>query len=159
MTAVRTVLLAMLLGSASLINAVEKQVTIKGTVYASIPCVINDNKPITASFGDVQIEKIDGAYKTISLDYSLNCTRATTNELRMQVRGYNTWFDTTALLIPGNDNLGIALKKDGTQLAMNTWVDFDTRKHPVLQAVLVKTAGVINAGAFKASATLMVDYQ
>ncbi|WP_171045825.1 fimbrial protein [Pseudomonas edaphica] len=159
MTAVRTVLLAMLLGSASWINAAEKQVTIKGTVYASIPCVINNNKPITASFGDVQIEKIDGVYKTITLDYSLNCTNATTNELRMYVNGRVTGFDSKALLIPNNDNIGIALIKDGTRLQLNRWFDFDPRKQPVLQTVLVRVSGKINAGAFQASATLAVDYQ
>ncbi|WP_248132094.1 fimbrial protein [Pseudomonas sp. B329] len=161
MTAVRTVLMAMLLGSASLINAAEKQVTIKGTVFASIPCVINNNKPITASFGDVQIEKIDGAYKTITLDYSLNCTNATTNELRMYVLGGVTWFDSKALAIRNNDNIGVALIKDGTRLTLNNWFNFDPRKQPVLQAVLVKYSlfSKVNAGAFQASATLAVDYQ
>ncbi|SDU99606.1 Pilin (type 1 fimbria component protein) [Pseudomonas mucidolens] len=157
----RAALLAVLAICASSTFAAEQQVvTIKGVVYAAIPCVINNNKPFTQPFGDVQTAGIDGYYKTITLDYSLDCSRSTTNELRMQVRGNDAGFDTSLLLVPGYDNLGVALKKDGTRLAINTWSDFDTNKKPVLQAVLVKRQNSdIKAGVFKASATLVVDYR
>ncbi|WP_178119576.1 fimbrial protein [Pseudomonas sp. SCB32] len=160
MTAARPALLALLLGCASLTQASEQQVvTIKGVVYAAIPCVINKNAPISAPFGDVQVAGIDGQYKTITLEYTLDCTRSATNELRMQVSG-NPGFDPALLMVPGYDNLGIALKKDGDRFALNTWADFDPRKKPVLQAVLVKRENSeIKAGAFKASATLVVDYR
>ncbi|WP_342622212.1 fimbrial protein [Pseudomonas alkylphenolica] len=161
MTVARTALLAMLLGGVSSTDAAEQQVvTIKGVVYAAIPCVINKNTPISAPFGDVQTAGIDGHYKTITLDYSLDCTRSATNELRMQVRGNDAGFDTTLLMVPGYDNLGVALKKDGSRFAINTWADFDTNRQPLLQAVLVKRQNSeIKAGAFKASATLVVDYR
>ncbi|MNJ44482.1 hypothetical protein D3C77_395360 [compost metagenome] len=161
MTVTRTALLAMLLGGVSSTDAAEQQVvTIKGVVYAAIPCVINKNTPISAPFGDVQTAGIDGHYKTITLDYSLDCTRSATNELRMQVRGNDAGFDTTLLMVPGYDNLGVALKKDGSRFAINTWADFDTNRQPLLQAVLVKRQNSeIKAGAFKASATLVVDYR
>ncbi|MDD2047816.1 fimbrial protein [Pseudomonas putida] len=160
MTVARTALLAMLLGSASSTNAAEQQVvTITGVVYAAIPCVINKNAPISAPFGDVQTAGIDGNYKTITLEYTLDCSRSASNELRMQVRGTPA-FDPALLQVPDHDSLGIALKKDGARLAVNTWADFDTRKQPVLQAVLVKRENSeIKAGAFKASATLVVDYR
>lgn len=156
----RTALLAVLVGYAAFTPAAEQQVvTIKGVVYAAIPCVINNNKPVTQQFGDVQIADINGYYKTITLDYSLNCNRAATNALRMQVRG-NQAFNPALLVVPGYDNLAIALIKDGARLAVNTWADFDTRKKPVLQAVLVKRENSeIKAGAFNASATLVVDYR
>lgn len=159
MTIARPALLVLLLGYGSVAQAVEKLVTIKGVVYAAIPCVINRNTPISAPFGEVQTAGIDGKYKTITLQYTLDCSRSATNELQMQVRG-NPAFDRTMLEIPGHDNIGIALKKDGDLLALNTWSDFDPRKHPVLQAVLVKRdSSEIKAGAFKASATLVVDYR
>lgn len=159
MTVVRTALLAMLLGSASMAFAETRVVTIKGVVHAAIPCVINKNSPISAPFGDVQIAGIDGHYKTITLEYTLDCRRSATNELRMQVRGTPA-YDPALLGIPGYDNLGIALEKDGGRLALNTWADFDTRKQPVLKAVLVKRANSeIKTGTFKAGATLVVDYR
>ncbi|MNJ69925.1 hypothetical protein D3C77_663310 [compost metagenome] len=78
----------------------------------------------------------------------------------MQVRGNDAGFDSTLLMVPGYDNLGVALKKDGSRLAINTWADFDTNKQPLLQAVLVKRQNSeIKPGAFKASATLVVDYR
>jgi type 1 fimbria pilin len=161
MTAARTASLLLLLGCASPAHSTEQQVvTIKGTVFAAIPCVINNNKPIGAPFGDVQTAGIDGYYKTITLTYSLDCSRSASNELRMLVRGDDAGFDATVLGVPGHENLGIALKKDGNWLAINTWTDFDTNKQPLLQAVLVKRENSqIKAGAFSASATLVVDYR
>lgn len=121
--------------------------------------MINKNAPISVPFSDVQIAAIDGRYKTISIDYTLDCSRSATNELQMQVRGYAA-FDRTLLEIPGFENIGIALKKDGEPLALNSWYNFDTRKQPLLQAVLVKRGGAeVKAGAFTASATLVVDYR
>ncbi|MGE8420668.1 fimbrial protein [Pseudomonas sp. Hg5Tf] len=160
MTTARPALLAMLLGCASITHADEQQVvTIEGVVYAAIPCVINKNAPITGPFGDVQTAGIDGNYKTITLEYALDCSRSATNELRMQVRG-DPAFDPALLLVRGYDNLGIALKKDGVPLALNTWADFDTRKKPELQAVLVKRENsVVQAGSLNAGATLVVDYR
>ncbi|MDH0731317.1 fimbrial protein [Pseudomonas sichuanensis] len=159
MTVARPALLALLLGCGSLAQAAEQLMTIKGFVYAAIPCVINRNAPINAPFNDVKIADIDGKYNTIPIAYKLDCSRSATNELRMQVRG-NPAFDRTMLEIPGYDNIGIALKKDGDRWALNTWSNFDPRKQPVLQAVLVKRDdSVIKAGAFKASATLVVDYR
>ncbi|KJK14899.1 fimbrial protein [Pseudomonas sp. 2(2015)] len=160
MTIVRSTLLAILLGCAFTTHADEQQVvTIEGFVYAAIPCVINRDKPITGPFGDVQTAGIDGKYKTISLNYDLDCSRSATNELRMQVRG-DPAFDPALLVVRGYDNLGIALKKDGAPLALNTWAEFDSRKKPKLQAVLVKRGNsVVQAGSFNAGATLVVDYR
>lgn len=159
MTVARSALLALLLGCGSTAQAAEKLVTITGVIYAAIPCVINRNAPINAPFGEVQTAAIDGEYKTITLKYTLDCSRSANNELRMQVRG-NPAFDRTMLKIPGYDNIAIALKKDGARFALNTWSDFDPRKQPMLQAVLAKRGNSeINAGTFKASATLVVDYR
>ncbi|MGE8399076.1 hypothetical protein D3C76_481770 [compost metagenome] len=160
MTVVCTVLLAMLLGCASMSHASQWQVvTIEGVVYAAAPCVINRDAPISGAFGSVQTAGIDGNYKTITLDYELDCSRSSSNELRIQVRG-DPAFDPTLLKVREHDNLGISIKKDGTRLAVNTWADFDTRKQPVLQAVLIKRENSeLKAGAFNASATLVVDYR
>ncbi|MNJ75050.1 hypothetical protein D3C77_720790 [compost metagenome] len=63
-------------------------------------------------------------------------------------------------MVPGYDSLAIALKMNGYRFVLNTWADFDANKKPVLQAVLVKRENrEVEAGAFKASATLVVDYR
>lgn len=161
MIAVRTALVLMTLACSSSMDAAEQQVvTITGFIYAAIPCVINNNKPITASFEDVQTARIDGSYKTIPLSYSLDCKRSASKDLRMQIRGNDAGFNTTLLRVPGYDNLGVAFKKDGVGFPVNTWADFDTNKQPTLHAVLEKNENSeIKAGAFSASATLVVDYR
>ncbi|MFV3336564.1 fimbrial protein [Pseudomonas sp. NY15349] len=159
MTVARPAVLALLLGCGPLAQAVDFRVSIKGVIQAEIPCVVNKNAPISVPFSDVQIAAIDGRYKTVAIDYTLDCSRSATNELRMQVRGFPA-FDRTLLEIPGFENIGIAIKKDGEPLALNSWSNFDTRKQPVLQAVLVKRDfSEVKAGAFTASATLVVDYR
>ena len=163
MPGLRAALMVLALGCVAAASATPTQVyvSIKGTVWSRFPCVINSGRPITASFGDVQIADIDGVYKTITVNYTLDCARAVTNEVRMQVRGNGTWFLPDLLAVPGNGELGIALKKDGSPLALNTWAAFDTSKTPVLQAVLVKKSqdsDIVN-GTFSASATMVVEYR
>lgn len=158
---IRPSILVLVFGYTSLLEAREDiAVTIKGEVYAGIPCEINKNAVLSVPFGDVQINNIDGRYKTIPLDYSLDCSRSVTNELRMQVRGTSAVFDPSVLGIPGYSNIGIALKKDGSPLGINTWSDFDSNRKPLLQAVLVKHQdSEIEGGVFRSSATLVVDYR
>ena len=134
--------------------------SIRGTIRARPPCVINDNQPITAPFGDVDTTAIDGSYKTITLTYSLNCSRAVKSELKMKVEGVGTTFDQTLLRVPSFNNLGIALKIAGQSYPLNTWHNFNANLPPTLQAVLVKRQGSeIAGGSFRSGATLVVDYQ
>lgn len=133
-----------------------------GTFMDGPPCVINNERPITASFGDVLIDEIDGSYKTITLPYELDCSRAANNQVRMQVQSYwLAWYLPGSMLVMGNGELAITFIKDGSTLALNTWADFDTSKIPVLQAVLSKRApdSEITEGTFSATATLMVEYR
>lgn len=133
-----------------------------GTFLNAPPCVINNDRPITASFGDVLIENIDGSYKTITLPYDLDCSRALTNQVRIQVQSYwVAWFLPGSMQVEGNWELVITFKKDGSTLPINTWTDFDASKKPVLQAVLSKMTpdSEIIEGAFSSTATLMVEYR
>ncbi|SDQ71281.1 Pilin (type 1 fimbria component protein) [Pseudomonas sp. UC 17F4] len=134
--------------------------SIKGTIRARPPCVINDNQLITAPFGDVDTTAIDGSYKTITLTYSLNCSRAVKSELKMKVEGQGASFDRTLLRVPSYNNLGIALKIAGQKYSLNTWQNFNANLPPTLQAVLVKRQDSdIAGGSFTSGATLVVDYQ
>lgn len=164
MPGLRAALMVLALGCVAAASATPTQVyvSIKGTVWSRFPCVINSGRPITASFGDVQSNEIDGVYKTITIEYSLDCSRSTTNEVRMQVHGNGTSFAPSVLAIPGNPEVGISFLKDSVKLAINTWIDFDASSKPLLQAVLVtqsSSGNRINYGAFSASATLVVDYR
>ena len=162
MIGLRAVLIVIALGCVTSANsAPQVTVTISGTVQASPPCVINNDRLISASFGDVQTDDIDGSYRTITIPFVLDCSLAVANEVHMQVKGNGTWFLPSLLAVPGNTELGIALKKDGAALAINTWSDFNASKRPELQAVLTKRAqsSEIKNGTFSSSATLMVEYR
>ncbi|QPG61863.1 fimbrial protein [Pseudomonas sp. BIGb0427] len=136
------------------------RLTITATILARPPCVINDNQPITAPFGEVDTTAIDGSYNTINLSYSLNCSRAVKSELRMRVEGVGATFDQTLLQVPSFNNLGIALKIAGQSYSLNTWHNFNANQPPSLQAVLVKRQdSEIGGGSFSSAATLVVDYQ
>jgi type 1 fimbria pilin len=136
-------------------------VEISGTIRAKIPCIINNNKPIDIPFGDVQISRIDGKqYKITQIRYTLDCRRAQSYPLHMKISGEGAGFNSKLLGIPSQSSLGIALKRNTTNLALNDWFSLTPASPPKLEAVLVAhSEGTITGGEFSASATMVVDYQ
>lgn len=162
MNALIRVLAALSLSALSLACMAENmEMRFYGNLLEGPSCEINSGRLITVAFGDVQTGLIDGSYKTIRIPYDLDCSSAVTNAVRMQVSGTGAWFKSSLLAIPGNAELGIALKKDGSAFAINTWADFDASTTPRLEAVLSKRAAdsEIKDGALSASATLVVEYR
>lgn len=135
-------------------------VTIKVTVVAPPPCIINGDQVIDVDFGsDVVTRRVDGVNYLKTVDYSLVCNGNISNAMKLQIQGATTAFDRSALQTNMAD-LGVALKANGSALTVNDWVNFTYPNKPVLQAVPVKRAGsTLNGGDFSAGATLMVDYQ
>ncbi|MBU5412427.1 fimbrial protein [Serratia ureilytica] len=135
-------------------------VTVKVTVVAAPPCIINDDQAIDVDFGsELLTTKIDGSNYIKTVDYTLECKDNTSNAMKMQVQGSATTFDSSALQTNMTD-LGVALKANGTALTINNWMNFTYPGKPVLQAVPVKRAGsTLSGGDFVAAATLMVAYQ
>ncbi|WP_315139365.1 fimbrial protein [Achromobacter marplatensis] len=136
------------------------RIDISGTIRAKVPCIINDNQPISIPFGDVQITRIDGQYKMTVIPYTLDCKRAGSYALKMKISGDSADFNTNLLSIPTQSSLGIALKRGTTNIALNDWFSLNPASPPTLQAVLVAHGtGEITGGEFSASATMVVDYQ
>ncbi|MEL5596585.1 fimbrial protein [Serratia ureilytica] len=140
-------------------QAFSLNVTVSGTVNAS-PCIINNNANITVDFGnDILISRIDGSNFEQNIPYTLDCSAATSNMLKLQLQGTPATFD-AALLSTSKADLGIKLKSNGRQLDVNSWDNFTDPARPVLSAVLVKnSSGALTGGAFTATSTLLVDYQ
>lgn len=140
----------------------EMTIYISGSIKAAIPCVIKGSNTalIDVPFGDVQIAKIDGAYKTVPINYGLDCRRAMNHALRMRITGNAASFNNKLLAVAGNDNLGIALKNGADSISRDQWFNFNPTMPPQLKAVLVKGRGSsVAPGEFKTGATLVVDYQ
>ncbi|WP_100220768.1 fimbrial protein [Serratia plymuthica] len=135
-------------------------VSIRVTVLAPPPCVINGDKTIQVDFGqNVVISRIDGSNYLKTIDYTLECKSQSKNAMKMMIEGTGAGFDSGVIQTVKTD-LGIALKQNGQPLRLNQWLNFTYPMQPVLQAVPVKKAGAnLPTGMFFAGATLKVDYQ
>ena len=134
--------------------------TVKVTVLAPLPCVINGNKPIEVNFGDeVMTTRIDGSKYRTPVEYSVSCTRPEKNGMKLQITGTGAGFD-NQLLKTNVDGLGVAFLRDGARIALNSWNNFTYPALPKLEAVPIRQANaVLPTGEFSSSATLRVDYQ
>ncbi|CFR06270.1 fimbrial protein [Yersinia kristensenii] len=155
-TAVMTLLLS---SSAWALNKTAT-VNVSVTIFAAPPCEINSNNTINVNFGDtVLTSNIDGVNYIKPVNYTLNCTAAADNALKISINGNGATFDTN-LLKTSNSGLGIKLIRDGQQLALNTTSNFTYPNVPVLQAVPIKqTNATLSTGYFSGTATLVVEYQ
>ncbi|HHR6038868.1 TPA: fimbrial protein [Providencia alcalifaciens] len=134
-------------------------VTVRVTVLAPPPCVINDDRPIDVEFGDVMTTRVDGNNYKIPVNYTLSCTGSTSNAMKLQVKGTGATFDATVLQT-NKTGLGIELQQDGGKLAVNKWLNFTYPNKPELWVVPVKQSGaILTGGEFSAGATMAVDYQ
>ncbi|HGL4620260.1 TPA: fimbrial protein [Citrobacter koseri] len=134
-------------------------VTVKVTLVAPPPCVINDDNPIEVEFGDVLTTQVNGNNYRIPVNYTLSCTNGTSNDLKIKVQGNGADFD-ASVLRTNIAGLGIALQIGETAMPINSWLNFTYPDNPQLWAVPVKQAGAtLTAGEFSAAATMKVDYQ
>jgi type 1 fimbria pilin len=134
-------------------------VTVKVTVVAPPPCVINDDRPIEVEFGDVMTTRVDGDNYKMPVNYTLSCTGGTSNAMKLQVRGTGAAFD-AKVLQTDKAELGIELGQGDSKLAVNDWLNFTYPNKPELWAVPVKQSGAtLTGGDFKAGATMAMDYQ
>lgn len=134
-------------------------VTVKVTVVAPPPCVINDDRPIDVEFGDVMTTRVDGDNYKMQVNYTLSCPGAPSNAMKLQVKGTGAAFDATVLQT-NKAELGIELRQGDSKLAVNDWLNFTYPNKPELWAVPVKQRGAtLSGGEFSAGATMEVAYQ
>jgi type 1 fimbria pilin len=135
--------------------------TVKVTVIAGPPCVINNNGVINVNFNNVPTDEVDGIHHEVPINYPLDCTGATKQALKLKISGAGATFDLNVLKTT-NDNLGIQLLQGGSKahLAPDTPLNFTNGQPPALYAVLVKNNNAtLSGGPFSAGATLTIDYQ
>ena len=142
------------------VQAASSTIKVTVTVIAPPPCVINNNNLIEVNFGnDVMTNRIDGSYRKQTVVYSVECTNAPDNAMKMQIQGTGAGFD-SEVLKTNMDDLGVALLYNGNRQPINTWVNFTYPNMPTIEVVPVKLAGAtLSGGAFSAGATMKVEYQ
>ncbi|WP_080353587.1 fimbrial protein [Serratia marcescens] len=134
-------------------------VTVKITLTAP-PCDINNNNLIEVNFGnDVMTTRVDGEYKKMPINYTLQCQGGASNAVRMRIDGQGAAFD-GGVLKTNKSDFGIELLNSGKRLPINGWLNFTYPNQPTLEAVPVKRSGArLSGGAFSASATMKVEYR
>lgn len=137
----------------------ENNINVRITVITP-PCKINHGQDIIVNFGDsVVTTQIDGSYKKIPIEYTIDCASATSPDLKMTISGNGAGFDKT-VLATDNSDLGIAIYHDTALFPINSSVEFNLAKKLKLDAALVKQKGsVLMGGKFSASATMSIEYQ
>ncbi|EEG83323.1 MULTISPECIES: fimbrial protein [Proteus] len=139
--------------------AVTTTLTIQGNILLPSPCVINGEQTISVIFDDALTTRIDGVNYRKPIDYTLECTAASNNAVKMMILGGDAGFNTGALQTSVVD-LGISLEADGKVLPVNNWINFTLPHKPVLYAVPVKRPGGTLIGqTFDSSATMLIEYQ
>ncbi|WP_420067297.1 fimbrial protein [Serratia ureilytica] len=155
----RFVLSVLLLVTPWTVLAETTTVTVKVTVVAPPPCVINDDRPVEVEFGDVMTTRVDGDNYKMPVNYTLSCPGASSNAMKLQVKGTGAAFDATVLQT-NKTGLGIELRQGDSKLAVNGWLNFTYPNKPELWAVPVKQRGAtLTGGEFSAGATMEVAYQ
>ena len=141
-------------------NSWAVQVNFSGGLVESVPCTISDNDVIQLDFGNaVIIRNLDGVNYSKPIDYRISC--GTVGMVLLTIKGTEALFDDAAIAtdVPG---LGIRITQAGKPFTLNKPIVVDPAVPPALVAVPVVDPGEANKpapGAFRATATLTVDYQ
>lgn len=156
-----SLLLLVSFSSSAAQEADSVEFAITAMVSEQAQCTINNNDNILVPFGDVDIDKIDGAsYQRKRIDVNLTCDHLQSNQLIMQIYGNSASFDTELLDVPEKPGLGVRLLNKGTPQSINEDFTLNYGDTTMLEAVLVKdTDATLVGGTFTASATLRVTYQ
>lgn len=134
------------------------QVNFSGGLVESIPCTISGGQLIPVNFGNaVIIRNLDGEQYKKTINYQIVCDAPGT--VRLTLKGTETPFDDAAIQtdITG---LGIRVNQGGIPFTLDTPVTINMASPPILEAVPVADpANKPATGSFRATATLMADYQ
>ena len=138
----------------------DTNLTLRATIIAPAPCVINSGSTLDVPFGnDLLTSRVDGVNYRRDVPYTVICDAPFSNALTLELKGAGAAFD-SRVLVTRKPDLGIKLFVNGADWPLNTAVNFTYPNFPVVQAVPVKRAGSeLTGGSFDATATLVVDYQ
>lgn len=162
---VASTLVSGLLLCASAAWAETYTLTVKVTVVEKTCDIYGDGgagQPISVDMGDIIIKNINGIdYAKTDIPYTLDCEDVGDNPaLKLKFDGTQMAGQAANVLITSENNLGLRLLADGSNLNLATWRNFNYNTKPTLSVVPVSSGdGGVNDGIFTASATLSVEYQ
>ncbi|ELQ6221727.1 fimbrial protein [Cronobacter turicensis] len=131
-----------------------------GTMIHSTPCAVNGDQPVTVTFGNVGISKIDTGRYVQELKYTLNCGGATsTDKVTLLIRATPAVWDEKAIATSVPE-LGVRILDNSNPLELNARIVIpDPSNPPALQVLLLKQPGAeLTEQDFTATGTLVVEY-
>lgn len=131
-----------------------------GTMVLTTPCSVNNDQPVTVTFGNVGISKIDSGRYVKDMHYAINCGGATsTNRITLIINATPEPWNAKAM-VTSVDGLGVQIIKDGVPVDLNSSIDVsDPMNPPALQLMLVKDpAAMLTEQDFTATGTLIAEY-
>lgn len=138
----------------------KKSYNFTGLMAEATPCAINGGQPVTVTFGNVGISKIDTGRYVQDLHYSLNCGGATTKDkVFLFIKANPAFWDSRAIATDVN-GLGAQVLGNGSPIELNTFIPIpDPASPPPLQIRLVKAPNIkLTEHAFTAVGTLILGY-
>ncbi|MCU6278388.1 fimbrial protein [Enterobacter quasiroggenkampii] len=138
----------------------SKIIVFEAWLVQATPCAINDAQPITVSFGNVGISKIDSGRYVQDLHYTLNCGGITNKDkVSILIKATPTNWDRKAITTSVG-GLGVQVLKDSSPLELNTYLEIpNPASPPPLQVRLVKKPdSVLSEQPFTATGTIIVVY-
>lgn len=155
----------MLFSTAASASADTYTISVKVTVVEKT-CDIYGNggvgQPISVDMGDIIIKNINGVdYARTEIPYTLDCEDAADNPaLKLKFDGVQMAGQSANVLKTSENNMGLRLLADGSNLNLATWRNFNYNSPPSLAVVPISSdTGGVDDGVFTASATLSVEYQ
>lgn len=124
-----------------------------------VQCQVNQDKGVNVHFDTMGVNKIDGVNFTQPIPFLVTCNNLNGGAnpgLSIRVNGDQSDFNEAAVAT-NIDGLAIKIMKNGEDLELNTDTG-NTYTTDTLTAVPVKKTGVeLEAGAFHATATLVIN--
>lgn len=147
-------------------TSADTEVSFRGTLVETLPCILNNGTTLNISFGNqIGIKKVaTGIYRQPVELGTLECESETGTEWQLMLSwtGSPAAFDAdnATVVTAEQEALGIKLYMDSEPLKLNTRINLNGMKLPKLEAVLVHNEEIeLTNGTFSAKGTLRAEYQ
>lgn len=144
------------------IVAESATLTVIGTIIEPPSCVINNGQEIFVNFtNEVVTTRVDSGIYHQPVPYTLRCNIDNDRLFwRMKIVGEGKGAGIDHALRTSNDDLGIEITRNGSAIYLNTSYWLNPSVAPELYATLKKRKGaILKAGAFTATATMVLEYE
>lgn len=137
-------------------------ITFKGTFIISTPCTVSNDKVIDVTFGNINVNDVNGTEHGQTIPYSVDCHGAPDDSpLDLMVSGTAETFDEAAV-VTSVDGLGLQIQANGQPMKLNKPLSTTLGSVQSLKLIAVPIKDPVKTlteQPFTAIATLTAQYQ